>query len=72
MPRQVSSSVTQTQQKWVNVVFDLNKVLCEFLARSSARGVRAYEVHDIVFFYRVSTLIGMKAVYVHPPMCGNF
>ena len=63
----VSLSVRQHQSKWLNVVLDLNGILCECVGRSSlAKGVKTYDAKDNNFSPECPTIVGTKAVYVRP------
>ena len=66
LPRELSL-VVQQRQKWLNVIFDLNGVLCHCEARSTIKiGSRAFKVEDNSFSDRTPTVVGTKAVYVRP------
>jgi len=50
--------------KWLNVVFDLNGVLCECFDKSYGRNFKKlYSVEDNVLSNRTPTIVGTKAVF---------
>lgn len=52
------------RKKWLNIVFDLNGVLCEVTPRNfTDRKLRPYKVGDNVLCHRNPTIIGPKAVF---------
>ena len=56
--------------KWLNIVLDLNGVLCQCVERSSARRHRRTLREDQhVYSSRILTLVGPKGVYYRPCVC---
>ena len=66
MPRNVPPIDPKMRKAWLNIVFDLNGVLCHCDARSAFKGKQWHRVEDNVFSNREPTLIGTKAVFVRP------
>lgn len=64
--RSPSPLVQQPRKKWLNIVFDLNGVLCQCAMKSSVKHMKTYHVHDNVFCHWVPTIVAAKAVYVRP------
>ena len=66
----VSSEValeTASASKWLNIVLDLNGVLCQCVERSAAiRRGRTYLPEQHIYSSKVPTLIGTKGVYCRP------
>jgi hypothetical protein len=58
--------VPELRRKWLNVVFDLNGVLCESEGQGPHLKKAYHQVHDNIFSDRVPTIIGTKAVFVRP------
>ena len=59
--------VSWQRMKWLNIVLDLNGILCECVGRSSLRkGMTTHNVKDNIFSNECSTIAGTKAVYVRP------
>ena len=53
--------------KWLNIVLDLNGVLCHCVERSSAcRHGRTLRQDQHVYSSRIPTLVGPKGVYYRP------
>ena len=53
--------------KWLNIVLDLNGVLCQCVERSSARRLgRTLREDQHVYSSRIPTLVGPKGVYCRP------
>ena len=56
--------------KWLNIVLDLNGVLCQCVERSSARRHgRTLREDEHVYSLRIPTLVGPKGVYSRPHVC---
>ena len=56
--------------KWLNIVLDLNGVLCECVERSSAsRHGQTFCEDQHVYSSQISTLVGSKGVYCRPCVC---
>ena len=54
-------------RKWLNIVLDLNGVLCECVERSVAsRHGQTFCEDQYVYFSQIPTLVGPKGVYCHP------
>ncbi len=67
MQRSMSSIVSTPRHKWLNIVLDLNGILCHCVERSTARRQRySNDVAMNEFSSTVPTLIGPKGVYVRP------
>ena len=67
VPRDMSAVVPQSRRKWLNVVLDLNGVLCETVAKSSLEGkVKFHSIRDNVYSWKQLTVVGNKAVYARP------
>lgn len=60
--REVMNVVPQPRRKWLNIVLDLNGVLCQCMPKSYAAKMKPYEFKDNVLCHRVPTIIGYKAV----------
>ena len=55
--------------KWLNVVLDLNGILCEGVGRASlSKGMTTYDVKDNIFSDECPTIAGAKAVYIRPSL----
>ena len=53
--------------KWLNIVLDLNGVLCQCVERSSAsRHRQTFREDQHVYSLRIPTLVGPKGVYCRP------
>ena len=52
-----------TRSKWLNIVFDLNGVLCHSTLNFVADKFKSYKVEDNVVCHRNPTIIGPKAVF---------
>ena len=58
--------VSRQRTKWLNIVLDLNGILCECVGRSSLRkGVTTHNVKDNIFSDECPTIARTKAVYIH-------
>ena len=67
LPRSVSSLVSQPRRKWLNLVLDLNGILCQCVHKSQLpRTARVNRVGSHVFSSLIPTLLGPKHVYTHP------
>ena len=66
MPRIVSPLVPAAQTKWLNIVFDLNGVLCHNAMKSYGKKMNPYRVKDNVLYHRRPTIVGPKAVFARP------
>lgn len=51
------------RRKWLNIVFDLNGILCHTAQKSSGEKFSPYQLQDNVLSHRNPTIIGPKAVY---------
>ena len=55
----------RASSKWLNIVLDLNGVLCQCVERSSAsRHGRTFREDQHVYSSHIPTLVGPKGVYV--------
>ena len=63
VPRGVSPIVPQSRRKWLNVVFDLNKVLCQTALKLYVDNMRTHRLEDRILCHRVPTIVGPKAVF---------
>jgi len=55
--------VPEPRRKWLNIVFDLNGVLCQSALKSYGEKFRPYRLEDNVLCHRNPTIIGPKAVF---------
>ena len=62
MLRNVPSLVPPPRKKWLNIVFDLNGVLCQSAMKSYADKFRPYRVEEKVLCHQNPMIIGPKAV----------
>lgn len=51
------------RRKWLNIVFDLNGILCHTALKSYAVKFKPYKLEDNVLCHRNPTIIGPKAVF---------
>jgi hypothetical protein len=63
VPRNVTPVVPPPRRKWLNVVFDLNGVLCQSALASYGEKFKPYRVEEKVLCHRNPTLVGPKAVF---------
>jgi NLI interacting factor-like phosphatase len=63
VPRNVAPVVPGPRRKWLNIVFDLNGVLCQCALKSYAANLQPYKLEDNVLCHRIPTIIGPKAVF---------
>ena len=57
----------RSSSKWLNIVLDLNGVLCQCVERSStSRHRQTFREDQHVYSSRISTLVGPKGVYCRP------
>jgi NLI interacting factor-like phosphatase len=63
VPRDVSHVVPPSRRKWLNIVFDLNGILCQCALKSYAAKMKPYQLEDNVLCHKVPTIIGPKAVF---------
>ena len=63
MPRNVPPLVPPPRKKRLNIVFNLNGVLCQSAMKSYADKFRPYRVEEKVLCHRNPTIIGPKAVF---------
>jgi NLI interacting factor-like phosphatase len=63
VPRNVAPVVPGPRRKWLNIVFDLNGVLCQCALKSYAANLQSYKLEDNVLCHRIPTIIGPKAVF---------
>lgn len=54
------------RRKWLNIVLDLNGILCHTSFKSNASTSRPYSLEDNVLCHRTPTIIGPKAVFARP------
>ncbi len=67
LPRSFSLIGSMPRRKWLNIVLDLNGILCHCVERSAARRQRyTNDVSLHEFSSTVPTLIGPKGVYTRP------
>ena len=66
MPRIVSPLVPAAWTKWLNIVFDLNGVLCHSAMKLYGEKMNPYQVEDNVLCHRRPTIVGPKAVFARP------
>ena len=62
---------SRTNEKWLNVVLDLNGILCVCEDWKSNRSTKQYNNSSAPHSATIGTIVGMKAVYVRPN-CLNF
>ena len=61
---------SRPSSKWLNIVLDLNGVLCQCVERSTAsRHRRTFREDQHVYSSRIPTLVGPKGVYYCPCVC---
>ena len=58
-------------KKWLNVVLDLNGILCDCKDWKSNRSTKQYNNSSASHSATISAIVGMKAIYIHPN-CLNF
>jgi NLI interacting factor-like phosphatase len=63
VPRDISHVGPQTRRKWLNIVFDLNGILCQCALKAYAAKLKPYKLEDNVLCHKVPTIIGPKAVF---------
>ena len=61
----------ESKRKWLNIVFDLNGVLCHTALKSYAAKYKSFNVEDHVLCHRNPTVIGPKVVFARPNL-GEF
>jgi hypothetical protein len=67
VPRSVSSIGSLPRKKWLNIVFDLNGILCQCIDRSQIpKSARVNHVGMHLFSSSHPTVVGPKAVYTRP------
>ena len=66
MPRDIPPVEPAPRPKWLNIVFDLNGVLCQTVFKSTVEKMKSYKVQDHVLYHRYPTIIGPKAVFARP------
>lgn len=59
------------RRKWLNIVFDLNGILCHTAFRSTRVGQRSYKLEDNVLCHQIPTVVGPKVVFARPNL-GEF
>ena len=61
---------SRLSSKWLNIVLDLNGVLCQCVERSSAsQHGRTFREDQHVYSLQIPTLVGPKGVYCRPRVC---
>lgn len=63
MPKNVPSVLLPPRRKWLNIVFDLNGILCHTVLKSYAEKFKPYKLEDNVLCHRNPTIIEPKAVF---------
>ena len=63
VPRNVPLLVPPPRKKWLNIIFNLNGVLCQSAMKSYADKYRPYRVKDKVLYHQNPMIIGPKAVF---------
>ena len=62
---------SRTDEKWLNVVLDLNGILCVCKDWKSNQSTKQYNNSSTPHSTTIGIIVGMKAVYVQP-ICSNF
>ncbi len=63
MPRNVPPILPPPRRKWLNIVFDLNGILCHTAMKSYREKFKLYKLEDNVLCHRNPTIIKPKAVF---------
>jgi hypothetical protein len=69
VPKGVSSVVSTSPPKWLNIVLDINGILCHCMEKAATRGM--FFVNDVkqgIHSPTVPTIVGPKAVFTHPSL----
>jgi hypothetical protein len=67
VPKDVSSVVSTSPPKWLNIILDINDILCHCMEKAATRGM--FFVNDVkqgIHSPTVPTIVGPKAVFTHP------
>ena len=66
VPGTLSPVGSRPRKKWLNIVFDLNGVLCECAHAAGAKKFKPYSIADNVLCHINPTVVGSKAVFARP------
>jgi len=61
--RDLTLVVHEPRRKWLNIVFNLNGLLCQSALKSYGKKFKPYRVEDNVLCHRNPAIIGPKAVF---------
>jgi len=61
MARDLIFVVSESRRIWLNIVFNLNGVLCQSALKSYGEKFKPYKLEDNVLYYWNTTIIGTKA-----------
>jgi hypothetical protein len=66
VPKGVSSVVSTSPLKWLNIVLDINDILCYCMEKAAARGMLfVNDVKQGIHSPTVPTIVRPKAVFTH-------
>jgi hypothetical protein len=69
VPKGVSSVVLTSPPKWLNVVLDINGILCHCMEKVATRGMLFMnDVKQGIHSPTVPTIVGPKAVFMRPSL----
>jgi hypothetical protein len=67
VPKGVSSVVSTSPTKWLNIVLNINGILCYCIEKAATRGMLfVNDVKQEIHSPMVPTIVGPKAVFMHP------
>ena len=67
VPKGMSPVVLTTKAKWLNIVLDINKILCHYMEKAGmSKPPCVYDVEHGIHSSTVPTVVGPKAVYARP------
>jgi hypothetical protein len=67
VPKSVSSIVLTSPPKWLNIVLDINSILCHCMEKAATRGMLfVNDVKQGIHSPTVPTIVGPKAVFTCP------
>ena len=67
VPKSVSPVVLTTKAKWLNIVLDINEILCHCMEKAGTSKMPSmYDVQHQIHSSAVPTIVGPKAVYTCP------
>ena len=72
VPRIVPPLVPTMRRKWLNIIFDLNGMLCHSAMKLYGEKMNPYRVKDKVLNHKRPTIVGPKAVFARPNMSKFF